>query len=68
MKIGQQVTVLIRGAGVVSNETWTVGKISNGKIWLDSGPGNDPMGPFDLETGRYRGHTFPGFSMKLQMK
>ena len=65
LKVGQEVTVLLHGAGVTSSEKETILEIIDGEIWLDSGFGNDPSGPFDAKTGKRTGYMMPGFSQKI---
>ena len=64
---GQEVTVLLRGAGVTTSEKETILEIVNGEIWMDNGFGNDPSGPFDTKTGKRTGYMMPGFSQWISI-
>lgn len=62
---GQTVWTSLSGARATTWEERTVLKVRGGYVWLDNGPGNDPTGPFDAETGRYLPHSLFGFTMQL---
>lgn len=62
---GQKVQVSLIGAGATTHEEGIVLRVSKGKVWLDSGPGNDPSGPFDARTGDYLGFEMPGFHQRV---
>ena len=65
-KKGQKVRLLTHGYGLVSEEEETVLDVTNYAVWLDNGIGNDPTGPFCLESGHYKGATQPGFTMVIE--
>ena len=65
---GQEVIVLLHGAGVTTSEAQTILEIKDGEIWLDNGFGNDPTGPFDAKTGKRTGYMMPGFSQRIRME
>ena len=62
---GQQVIEHLIGAGFTTTAIFTVLKVSKGEVWLDNDSGNDPNGPFDVETGQYAGFCVPGFSKRI---
>ena len=65
--VGQEVDLLLTGAGFTTSVICTILKIKGGKVWLDNGFGNTPSGPFSNESGEYIGdYAFPGFSHKIK--
>lgn len=52
-KKGEQVTVSVHAAGVVTNDgiPKTILKVDESGVWLDNGNGNDPSGPYNRYTG-----------------
>ena len=67
LSAGMRVNVLLTGAGFVTKEAKKVLRIDRRGVWLDNGPGNDPSGPFDANTGAYS-HDLcaPGFSQRIE--
>lgn len=65
MRKGNGVLLILDGAGVCSTEYATVLRVDRAGVWLDNGPGNDPSGPFDRNTGRSLYHVMDGFSSRI---
>lgn len=67
LRKGDNVAVVLSGAGAETSELGVILDVRDGEVWLDNGPGNDPTGPYDATTGRYLGDTMPGFSSRIEM-
>lgn len=63
----QKVNLVLRGGGFATRETYIILEIIDGKVWLDNGFGNDPTGPFNLETGEYEESIVPGFFQRIEV-
>lgn len=62
---GQKVDKCLTGAGFTTKEDAKVLKVNKKGVWLDNGPGNDPSGPFDAQTGLYLGASMDGWVLRI---
>lgn len=54
--------------GITTEEERIVLRVDDDGIWLDNGPGNDPSGPYDTETGEWAdNHVIPGASQRISL-
>ena len=65
---GQIVRLLTNAFGITSEEEERILEVIDYAVWLDNGLGNDPSGPFCVESGHYKGEALPGFTMRITAK
>jgi len=63
-KAGDKVSIKVAGADLITYEEGDILSLDEKGVWLDNGPGNDPSGPYDPETGRNLGYQF-GLTVSL---
>ena len=66
-KKGMDVTESLIGVYGVSTTQGTVLRVDKKGAWIDNGVGNDPSGPFDINTGEYLGHSFPDIIRRIDI-